>query len=158
MKTSFEIKMSENSIGNFRCLLNDEAGRWLANFATKHDQHFSEIHIRTFLFWMLAIVTNSGYEEKIRRKKLIDNCLIRLSNEIKLINDPVIKIRWVLLPRHCWELNTKIFKEDKKLRAHKTSAKMIGDNSRLKKETGWECRIPFEKTLDDLFDYWKTEL
>jgi GDP-4-dehydro-6-deoxy-D-mannose reductase len=51
-----------------------------------------------------------------------------------------------------------IYKEDKKLRAHKTSAKLIGDNSKLKKETGWECRIPFEKTLDDLYEYWKSEL
>jgi GDP-4-dehydro-6-deoxy-D-mannose reductase len=47
--------------------------------------------------------------------------------------------------------------EEKKLREVKTYRKLAGDNSKLRRETGWEPSIPFEKTLDDLFDYWVRE-
>jgi GDP-4-dehydro-6-deoxy-D-mannose reductase len=30
-----------------------------------------------------------------------------------------------------------------------------GDSSKFKKETGWEPEIPFEKTLEDLLNYWR---
>ena len=30
-----------------------------------------------------------------------------------------------------------------------------GDCSKFKKETGWEPEIPFEKTMEDLLDYWR---
>lgn len=33
-----------------------------------------------------------------------------------------------------------------------------GDCSKFKKETGWEPQIPFEKTLQDLLDYWRQRL
>jgi GDP-4-dehydro-6-deoxy-D-mannose reductase len=32
---------------------------------------------------------------------------------------------------------------------------LVGDPSRLRAETGWTPEIPFEKTLDDLMDYWR---
>ena len=48
--------------------------------------------------------------------------------------------------------------EDKKLRAHKTNRKMIGDNSKLKRDTSWQASIPIEKTLDDLLNFWCQEL
>ncbi|MGQ9707438.1 MAG: GDP-mannose 4,6-dehydratase [bacterium] len=32
---------------------------------------------------------------------------------------------------------------------------LIGDPSKLKQATGWEPRIPFEKTLEDLLNYWR---
>jgi GDP-4-dehydro-6-deoxy-D-mannose reductase len=32
---------------------------------------------------------------------------------------------------------------------------LAGDNSRLKKETGWSPQIPLERTLQDLLDYWR---
>jgi GDP-4-dehydro-6-deoxy-D-mannose reductase len=34
---------------------------------------------------------------------------------------------------------------------------LLGDNSKFKKATGWEPRIPFEKTLADSLDYWRGE-
>lgn len=70
-----------------------------------------------------------------------------------------ISLRYIL--EHLISKSSKkieIYRDEKKLRAHKISPKMIGDNSRLKEETGWNCCIPFEKTLDDLYEYWKTEL
>lgn len=35
---------------------------------------------------------------------------------------------------------------------------LIGDASKFKADTGWEPRIPFEQTLRDLLDYWRTTL
>lgn len=32
---------------------------------------------------------------------------------------------------------------------------LLGDNTRLKEETGWEPVIPIEKTLKDTIDYWR---
>lgn len=32
---------------------------------------------------------------------------------------------------------------------------LVGDNSRLRADTGWETRIPIEQTLRDLLDYWR---
>jgi len=33
---------------------------------------------------------------------------------------------------------------------------LIGDNSKFIKRTGWKPEIPFEKTLEDLLDYWRS--
>jgi GDP-4-dehydro-6-deoxy-D-mannose reductase len=33
-----------------------------------------------------------------------------------------------------------------------------GDNSKFRKQTGWEPRIPFEQTLTDLLKYWRERL
>ena len=35
---------------------------------------------------------------------------------------------------------------------------LIGDASKFKADTGWEPRIPFEQTLNDLLEYWRTTL
>jgi GDP-4-dehydro-6-deoxy-D-mannose reductase len=35
---------------------------------------------------------------------------------------------------------------------------LIGDASKFKADTGWEPRIPFEQTLNDLLDYWRKTL
>ena len=47
--------------------------------------------------------------------------------------------------------------EEKKLREVKTYRRLAGDNARLRAETGWEPAIPFETTLDDLYEYWLRE-
>lgn len=43
-----------------------------------------------------------------------------------------------------------------KLRPSDTPA-LVGDTTRLKRETGWEPKYPFERTLDDLLEYWREE-
>jgi GDP-4-dehydro-6-deoxy-D-mannose reductase len=35
---------------------------------------------------------------------------------------------------------------------------LLGSYSKFKGETGWEPRIPFEKTLEDLLNYWRAKL
>jgi GDP-4-dehydro-6-deoxy-D-mannose reductase len=35
---------------------------------------------------------------------------------------------------------------------------LIGDASKFKADTGWEPRVPFEKTMRDLLDYWREQL
>jgi GDP-4-dehydro-6-deoxy-D-mannose reductase len=32
---------------------------------------------------------------------------------------------------------------------------MLGDSTKLRRETGWHPEIPFDQTLDDLLDYWR---
>jgi GDP-4-dehydro-6-deoxy-D-mannose reductase len=34
-------------------------------------------------------------------------------------------------------------------------SRIVGDPSKIKKETGWEVRIPLSQTLRDLLDYWR---
>jgi GDP-4-dehydro-6-deoxy-D-mannose reductase len=41
-----------------------------------------------------------------------------------------------------------------RVRGHAVSARLLGDNSKLRAHTGWSAEIPLEKTLDDLFAYW----
>lgn len=35
---------------------------------------------------------------------------------------------------------------------------LLGDAGKFKKQTGWEPEIPFEKTLEDLLDYWRVRI
>jgi len=35
---------------------------------------------------------------------------------------------------------------------------LIGDNSKFVKQTGWHPEIPFEKTLEDLLNYWREKV
>jgi GDP-4-dehydro-6-deoxy-D-mannose reductase len=51
-----------------------------------------------------------------------------------------------------------VIKEKRKLRKVKTYHRLAGDNARLRAETGWKPAIPFEKTLDDLYEYWLREI
>lgn len=44
--------------------------------------------------------------------------------------------------------------DDSKLRAHRTSLKLAGDNTRLVSVTGWKPKIHFEQTLDDTYQWW----
>jgi GDP-4-dehydro-6-deoxy-D-mannose reductase len=32
---------------------------------------------------------------------------------------------------------------------------LLGDASKFKKATGWEPKIPFEQTLEDMLAYWR---
>jgi GDP-4-dehydro-6-deoxy-D-mannose reductase len=40
------------------------------------------------------------------------------------------------------------------LRPNDTAA-LVGDCSRLRRDTGWSAQIPFDQTLDDLLEYWR---
>ena len=34
----------------------------------------------------------------------------------------------------------------------------VPDTSKFKKHTGWEPRIPYEKTISDLLDFWRVQV
>ena len=36
--------------------------------------------------------------------------------------------------------------------------KIVADCSKLRRRTGWQPRIPFEKTLADVLDYWRAQV
>ena len=35
---------------------------------------------------------------------------------------------------------------------------LLGDNSKFCEKTGWKPKIPFEKTLEDILDYWRENI
>lgn len=41
-----------------------------------------------------------------------------------------------------------------KIRVHKTNTTMVGNHDKLTAHTGWKPAISFQKTLNDLYDYW----
>ena len=45
-------------------------------------------------------------------------------------------------------------KDPARLRPNDTPV-VLGDPSRLRHDTGWTARIPIERTLHDLLDYWR---
>ncbi len=51
-----------------------------------------------------------------------------------------------------------VAEEHTRFREVKSYRKLAGDNAKLRAETGWTPRIPFEKTLADLLEYWRSEL
>ena len=51
-----------------------------------------------------------------------------------------------------------VIADEGKSRLVKTSRRLAGDNGRLRRETGWAPQILFEKTMDDLYDFWVREL
>ena len=34
---------------------------------------------------------------------------------------------------------------------------LLGDNARIRADTGWEPQIPLEQTLLDILDYWRAQ-
>lgn len=113
MKPRFEIKVLDDPIGHFRCLLGDHFSKWLTAYATQHDEHFLMVSLRGFLYLMLATLTVPDRNKKIRRQQLIDHCLSQFSGEIKLIDDPIERVRWVLLPKYCRELEAAAIQKDR---------------------------------------------
>jgi GDP-4-dehydro-6-deoxy-D-mannose reductase len=54
--------------------------------------------------------------------------------------------------------NITVSTEQNKVVAPNSTAEIIGANNKLCEQTGWSPKIPFEKTLDDLYDWWVDEL
>jgi GDP-4-dehydro-6-deoxy-D-mannose reductase len=51
-----------------------------------------------------------------------------------------------------------VLTEQNKVAAPNSTAEIIGANKKVCEQTGWSPKIPFEKTLDDLYDWWVEEL
>ncbi|MBN1306743.1 MAG: GDP-mannose 4,6-dehydratase [Chitinispirillaceae bacterium] len=47
---------------------------------------------------------------------------------------------------------------DGKKREHKSNVKMIGSHRKLTGHTGWRPEIPLQRTLDELYEWWRGEL
>ena len=47
---------------------------------------------------------------------------------------------------------------DESLLRPSDEAIILGDNSKLRQQTGWQPEIPIEKTLRDTFEYWRAKL
>lgn len=55
------------------------------------------------------------------------------------------------------KIKIKVSVDEKKLRPIDTPV-IVGDNTRIKQDLGWEPKIPFEKTLNDLLEYWREKI
>ncbi len=53
--------------------------------------------------------------------------------------------------------NIEVVKDPKRMRPSDVSI-LEGDCSKFKKQTGWEPKIPFEKTMEDLLNYWRARV
>jgi len=70
----------------------------------------------------------------------------------------VVKIQY-LLDRLC-ELSSadiNVFQDPERMRPSDEPI-IMGDNARLRKDTGWEPRITIDRTLQDMLDYWRKVL
>ncbi len=56
--------------------------------------------------------------------------------------------------RRFTSVNFEIREDPKRMRPSDVEL-LIGDPGKLKQATGWEPQIPFEKTLEDLLEYWR---
>jgi GDP-4-dehydro-6-deoxy-D-mannose reductase len=45
-----------------------------------------------------------------------------------------------------------------RLKSHTTGKKIVGDHTRLSRETGWTPEIPIEKTIGDLYECWLSQI
>lgn len=54
-------------------------------------------------------------------------------------------------------LDVKVRREEVRLRSHDIPV-LVGDPGRFKRLTGWEAKIPIERTLQDLLDFWRSRL
>jgi GDP-4-dehydro-6-deoxy-D-mannose reductase len=47
-----------------------------------------------------------------------------------------------------------VVEEPSRIRRYKRAAIMVGDHTRLSRDTGWKPEVPIEKTVDNLYHYW----
>jgi GDP-4-dehydro-6-deoxy-D-mannose reductase len=54
--------------------------------------------------------------------------------------------------------NISIARDSSRIKKHATAARTAGDRTKISRATGWEPRIPFSKTIDDLYRFWHDRL
>ena len=88
-----------------------------------------------------------GLLEKGRRGEIYNVC-----------SGEAVSLRWILETLLA-QAREEIKVEVDPARLRKTDIPVLyGDNSKLKKTTGWEPRIPLAQTLKDLLNYWRRKL
>jgi GDP-4-dehydro-6-deoxy-D-mannose reductase len=69
-----------------------------------------------------------------------------------------VKIRELLdLMIKLAHLNLKVVQDPARMRPSDVEL-LVGSNEKFRSETGWQPEIPFEKTIQDLLDYWRTRI
>jgi GDP-4-dehydro-6-deoxy-D-mannose reductase len=97
---------------------------------------FTDIKDSVYAIWLAATKGKPGESynvcsnKKIQIRRLLDICLSFSKKKIRIEENVQYKLR-------------------------KTDEDVItGDNSKIKKELGWQPTIPIETTLKDMFNYW----
>jgi GDP-4-dehydro-6-deoxy-D-mannose reductase len=101
---------------------------------------FSDVRDVVNAYWLIM--------EKGRRSQVYNVC--------SGVTRPLSEILALLVKKS--QVHLSVVAEDKRLREVKTYRRLAGDKRKLRADTGWEPKIPFEKTLDDLLRYWRIEL
>ena len=97
---------------------------------------FTDVRDSIIAIWLAATKGKSGEtyhicsNRKIQIREILNIALSFCSKEIEVKENVSSKMR--------------NFDEDV----------IIGDNSKIKEELGWDIKIPIEKTLKDMFEYW----
>lgn len=97
---------------------------------------FTDVRDMVRAYWVaiqkgeIGEVYNICSERAIQIKELLNNLLELSLKKIKVIKNP------------------------KRMRISDASI-LQGDSSKFKNATGWRLEIPFEKTMEDLLDYWR---
>ena len=102
---------------------------------------FADVRDTVRAYWMLTQkcpageVYNIGGDRTMTIKEMLDHLLARtpMKNKISIMVDPAL------------------------LRPSDVTLQ-IPDCSKFKKATGWEPEIPFEKTVQDILDYWRAKV
>jgi GDP-4-dehydro-6-deoxy-D-mannose reductase len=100
---------------------------------------FTDVRDMVRAYWLAVVhckpgeVYNIATGEGIRIRDVLDRLLALAGRDIRIEVDPA------------------------RLRPSDVEV-LIGDSSKFRAETGWEPRIPFEKTLKDILDYWRSRL
>lgn len=69
-----------------------------------------------------------------------------------------VKIRELLdLMIKLAHLNLKVVQDPARMRPSDVEL-LVGSNEKFRSETGWQPEIPFEKTIQDLLEYWRTRI
>jgi len=111
---------------------------YVGNLEAKRD--FSDVRDIVRAYWLAVEKCNYGEPYNIcsERNRTIKNVLEILLNFSKT-------------------KNIKIEKDLDRMRPSDVPA-LLGDCSKFKEQTGWKPEIPFEKTMEDLLNYWREKL
>ena len=107
------------------------------NLETERD--FTDVRDVVRAYWLLlekglpGEVYNIASGRRIKIRRLLDICLAKSRVKIRIEKDP------------------------RRFRAQDVAGQ-AGDSSKLKNRTGWEPRIPLEKTISDLLEYWREKI
>jgi len=108
---------------------------YVGNLEAKRD--FSDVRDMVRAYWLAAKKCKFGEPYNVCSEK---------TRAIKSVLDLLLSLSKVK--------NIRIKQDPKRMRPSDVPM-LLGDCSKFRKATGWKPKIPFEKTMEDLLNYWR---